>query len=310
MRESFLIRLAAIVAVALAAGGMAHASTGDVYRLVVHLRSGVTTRYLATDEPRVSLSADGTVAHLQTNAERLDIAVGDIDRFTVEAVPVAEPTAVALPGQQAASLGTPLTLAATLTPADAVTTLTWESSDPGVAAVDADGTVTPHATGEATITVRTDNGLAASCRLTVVEPQWRMFVWETSGQRIGYDLEERPEVALDADGTVTLTTTRTIIHYEPATVEKLTLNDIVVDDITVGMADARQPILHPVFQAGDLTFDGLAPGTLAALYDASGRAVAQTNADAYGQARLATNHLPTGVYIVRAGTATLKISKR
>ena len=80
MRESFLIRLAAIVAVALAAGGMAHASTGDVYRLVVHLRSGVTTRYLATDEPRVSLSADGTVAHLQTNAERLDIAVGDIDR--------------------------------------------------------------------------------------------------------------------------------------------------------------------------------------------------------------------------------------
>lgn len=164
--------------------------------------------------------------------------------------------------------------------------------------------------GTAIITTKTDNGLSASCQLTVVEPQWRMFVWETSGQRIGYDLEDRPEVSLADDGTVTLTTACTVIQYEPATVEKLTLNDIVVDDITVGFDAAEQPRLHHAFQAGDLTFDGLEPGTLTALYDASGLTVAQTTADASGHARLSTHHLPTGVYIARAGKASLKISKR
>ena len=283
---------------------------GQFHQLCVWMQGGQKITYLATDEPRVSLSADGTMAHLQTNAESIDIAVADLDRFTIEVIRTTDPTAVALPSQQTASLGTPLTLDVVLTPADAVTTFTWESSDPGIASVSADGTIMPLATGEATITVYTANGLTASCLLTVVEPQWRMFVWETSGQRIGYDLEDRPEVALAGDGTVTLTTARTVIQYDPATVEKLTLNDIVVDDITVGLDAAEQPQLRHTFQAGDLTFDGLAPGTLAVLCDASGRAVAQATADAAVHARLSTSHLPTGVYVARAGQASLKISKQ
>ena len=49
-------------------------------------------------------------------------------------------------------------------------TLAWESSDPSYVVVDDRGVVTARAMGEATVTVRTENGLEASCRITVTAP--------------------------------------------------------------------------------------------------------------------------------------------
>jgi hypothetical protein len=48
--------------------------------------------------------------------------------------------------------------------------LTWQTSDPSCALVDDRGVVTARAYGEATITVRTANGLQATCRVTVTAP--------------------------------------------------------------------------------------------------------------------------------------------
>ena len=81
------------------------------------------------------------------------------------------PKSVAITQGKAAKLitGEKLALAAKLTPADAQATLTWTSSDPKVATVTNKGVVKAEGAGKATITVTTDNGLKAVCKVTVLQ---------------------------------------------------------------------------------------------------------------------------------------------
>jgi len=63
--------------------------------------------------------------------------------------------------------GKTLRLKATVTPTDAKTGFTWRSSNKKVATVNEKGVVTAIAKGTAVITVQTENGLKASCKVTV-----------------------------------------------------------------------------------------------------------------------------------------------
>ena len=58
----------------------------------------------------------------------------------------------------------------TVTPADSTDKLTWTSSNPEIATVDANGKVTAIKAGEATITVTTTSGKSATLRVTVLQP--------------------------------------------------------------------------------------------------------------------------------------------
>lgn len=59
------------------------------------------------------------------------------------------------------------TLTATLTPSNATTKVTWESTDDDVATVDQNGKVTAIAAGTATITASAGEGVSATCDVTV-----------------------------------------------------------------------------------------------------------------------------------------------
>lgn len=67
-------------------------------------------------------------------------------------------------------IGHQLKLEATIEPNPTSSTLTWNSSNPEVATVDQEGNVTGKSAGEVTITAQTDNGLQASCEVTVFKP--------------------------------------------------------------------------------------------------------------------------------------------
>ncbi len=68
----------------------------------------------------------------------------------------------------AMSIGETRTLKATL-PRRTASAVAWQSSDPGVVAVDASGTLTGLAPGTATVTARTFNNKSASCKVTVLD---------------------------------------------------------------------------------------------------------------------------------------------
>ena len=80
------------------------------------------------------------------------------------------PTKIAFKGgKKTLAVGKALSLGkrVKLTPAKAVTTLTWTSSDPAVATVDENGRVTAVSKGKVTITVTTHNGKKAKIKLTI-----------------------------------------------------------------------------------------------------------------------------------------------
>ncbi|MCR4809534.1 MAG: Ig-like domain-containing protein [Prevotella sp.] len=105
-----------------------------------------------------------------------------------------QPIEVSIPKSATVNVGETITLTATLTPANAVTTLTWQIDDPAIATVDANGKVTGIAEGLAIIKVSTANGLTSNaCKLTVNPPsgiedvtieKLTPSVFSLSGQRL------------------------------------------------------------------------------------------------------------------------------
>ncbi len=94
-------------------------------------------------------------------------------------------TSVALDKEEATlEVGSELTLQATITPEDASNKkVTWESDDPTVATVDANGKVTAVAEGVAIITVTTEDGeKEAYCGITVIEAKGEVLFTLTDGE--------------------------------------------------------------------------------------------------------------------------------
>ena len=70
--------------------------------------------------------------------------------------------------ERTVTVGTSFTIAATVKPDDALNrTIIWSSSDPSIATVDENGTVTAIAKGEAIITAESADGVTAECKVTV-----------------------------------------------------------------------------------------------------------------------------------------------
>lgn len=97
----------------------------------------------------------------------------DIDRIAVSKQPVSggetDVESVTLnPSELSLEAGGKAKLEAAVMPEEAADkAITWESSDPNVAAVDQDGMVTAIAKGEAIIVAKTSNGKSASCKVAV-----------------------------------------------------------------------------------------------------------------------------------------------
>ncbi|MEE0264814.1 MAG: Ig-like domain-containing protein, partial [Acutalibacteraceae bacterium] len=93
-------------------------------------------------------------------------------------------------------VGGSCTLTKTISPSNASTNCTWTSSNPAVAAVDSNGNVTAVGEGIATISVTSNNGKTASCKVTV----------ESDTTTIALD---KSSIILGAGETYTLTKTVT-----------------------------------------------------------------------------------------------------
>lgn len=122
-------------------------------------------------------SSDNTVASVNQSGMLTGISVGSANitvttdngktatcMVTVSSKPV---TSVSIKSNLSMEEGDTNTLTPTITPSDAATSYTWLSDDSSVAMVSQTGVVTAKSAGTANITVKTDNGKSATCKVTV-----------------------------------------------------------------------------------------------------------------------------------------------
>lgn len=142
-------------------------------------------------------------------------------KITVEAV---EPTSISLPSSRQIGLEKGTTLSPTLSPSGATADLTWSTSNSSVATVNQNGYVYGVSGGTARITVRTNNGLSASCSVTVAEPN--LTLSSTS--------PARGALEWDADKPITLT-------YSARLAAGSAWDGIVLHDLTAGTEVESEP---------------------------------------------------------------------
>ena len=128
----------------------------------------------STSDARIATVNDGIVTAAGEGTAEITVTTedgGHTDRcfVTVSNVPVAATGVELSPETLTLEAGKSSQLTATFKPTDATNqNVTWKSSDPTVASVDANGRVRAIAEGAATITVTTeDGGFTATCEVTV-----------------------------------------------------------------------------------------------------------------------------------------------
>lgn len=88
------------------------------------------------------------------------------------------------PGEAEIAIGESAQLAAAVSPSDAFdTTVSWTSSDPAIATVDADGKVTGVSSGTVTVTATSVNGLMSEAEVTVTDVDAAIESIEADGAR-------------------------------------------------------------------------------------------------------------------------------
>jgi hypothetical protein len=197
-------------------------NSGHVYQLFLWMKSGFKTGYLLSEEPEFSYSDE--VVHFCTKNMTLNVARDDFDKFTIEPVLPEHPTSITMPSEVKVGLHRTQPLSYVMNPVNAMTQLTWFNSNPEIVKVSQSGMVKGLKVGTSLVTLQTSNGLHAQCVVTVPEPKWVFYIWLRDGRKIGYGIDEKPEVTL-GDSTFTLATSNLSVQYQANQVLQFTLDD-------------------------------------------------------------------------------------
>lgn len=123
------------------------------------------------------------------------------------------------------------------------------------------------------------------------------------GSNASFALADDPKVSV-ADNQLTVETSTQII-----TVAFDDLENYKFYDSSAGVDKISTPN-HYQMENGIIAFEGLKAGETVAVYNVAGVLVLQTTATADGCASVDTSVLPTGVYVVRTASSSIKISNK
>ena len=184
-----------------------------------------TVTFTSSDSTVAKVDDNGLVTALNPGTTTVTVRThnGKTAKCSITVTGTILPTSIAL-GTTEATLyvKNTLTLKGTIQPAKAKATLTFTSSNTAVATVSTKGKVTAKQAGHATITVTTQNGLSASCDITVNTPPTKIALSRSTatlgiGETLTLDTALQPadavttlkwsssksSVAKVSDGTVT-----------------------------------------------------------------------------------------------------------
>ena len=134
----------------------------------------------------------------------------------------------------------------------------------------------------------------------------RLVVWQKSGAKVYFDLNEEPETTFE-DGQLVIKTTKATASYPLESVLRYTY-----EGTTTAIEPARlrpgEIIYHQT--RDQLSFDGLAAGTVLGVYTLDGRLIGTQTAYDGQTSVVSFASQPAGTYLVKVGDATYKFMKR
>ena len=134
----------------------------------------------------------------------------------------------------------------------------------------------------------------------------RLVVWQKSGEKVYFDLNEEPETTFEGTQLVIKTNTTTV-YYQLENVLRYTYEG------TMTAIEGKK--LRPgevIFRQGSdqMAFDGLADGTRIDVYALDGKLLKTMKSLGGQQTVISLAGQPAGTYIVKIGDATYKFLKR
>lgn len=134
----------------------------------------------------------------------------------------------------------------------------------------------------------------------------RLVVWLKSGDKVGYDLVDVPVITFSGSKFI-IQTNKVNIPYERKDVLRYTFEYTEETGIDLSSGERRVEINR---EGDELIFRGLQIGGTASIYAINGTLIEQRKVTDSLPLTISLKNRPNGVYIVKAGTETIKVMKR
>lgn len=133
----------------------------------------------------------------------------------------------------------------------------------------------------------------------------QLVVWQKNGDKVRYDLAELPETSFE-NGQLVITTSKATVYYQLENIVRYTYEGV---NTAIDLMPNERSVV--VSREGDaVTFENLKAGTAVSIYAANGTLVEQLTAIEGQPLRCSVSSHPNGVYLVKAGSQTIKLLKR
>jgi len=140
------------------------------------------------------------------------------------------------------------------------------------------------------------------------QAQARLVVWEKGGGKVVYQLSEQPTTMFEQGKLIIRTNTATV-SYHLENVLRYTYEG-VDNTLAEGISLQSEEALVQIDRTGQqVTFRGLRPGATVSLYGTNGMLLEQQRAGAAATVTLSVSSHPSGVYIVKTGNQTIKLTR-
>lgn len=134
----------------------------------------------------------------------------------------------------------------------------------------------------------------------------RLVLWQKSGEKVYFDLNDLPETTFE-NGLLVIKTKNGSMQYHMENVLRYTFEG--TNNTGINLLPSERGII--ISQEGDeVTLRNLQEGTTVAIYAANGNLVEQRTVSGSQPFTLSIAQRPAGVYIVKAGSETIKLMKR
>lgn len=214
------------------------------------------------------------------------------------------PTSLVLPDHITFFEGRTIQMPLQIYPSDAYAQIAWNSSDETVAKVNDRGQVSLLKSGTAVIQATAQNGVSASCLLTVKFPTNYLLLWLKDGRQEQYRLQTHPRVTY-ADGQLWVHSSEVSIGYPAEEVRKYTLGGDVAQRVPTGIGEVE------ALQPNDWCQMAKArPGSKILVYDVNGHLLTTGIVAQDGTFQYSLDAYPAGIYLIKTETTTIKIIKR